>query len=110
MMLFIRLSWPAKLMPLACGVMRTMSLMRPVVVGSVASSSRASEVAAPVLVELNSVEAVTVTTSSTAATFSLKERSVDPPRLTVTLSMHLCAEPGQLRRDLVRPAHAHARE
>ena len=38
-MLFIRLSWPANVpLPLACGVRRVMSLMRPEIVGSVARS------------------------------------------------------------------------
>ena len=48
-MLFIRLSWPAKVPePPYSGERRAMSLMRPEIVGSVASSSRSTAVAAPV--------------------------------------------------------------
>ena len=53
-MLFIRLSWPANVpLPPYCGVRRVMSLMRPETVGSTSSSSRVTDVAAPVRVELN---------------------------------------------------------
>ena len=88
-MLFIRLSWPAKVpAPPYCGDRRAMSLILPETVGSVASSSRSTAVAAPVCVELNtgSLRPTTVTVSAIVATFSLNSRSVAVPRLTVTFS------------------------
>jgi hypothetical protein len=52
-------------MPLDCGVNRVTSLIRPVTVGSVASSKRLTVVAAPVRLELKmgSDDPVTVTVS-----------------------------------------------
>ena len=68
-MLFMRLSAPPnELVPEVCGVRRVKSLIRPRTVGSDASVSRLTEVAAPVRPELNTVSdcAVTVTVSVTA--------------------------------------------
>ena len=63
-----------------------MSLMRPETVGSVAISSRLTEVAAPVRAELNTVSdcAVTVTVSCTEMARTVIGRSVATPRLTMT--------------------------
>src|SRR5207302_504686 len=53
-MLFIRLSWPAKVPdPVYSGESRATSLMRPEIVGRAASSSRSTAVEAPVCDELN---------------------------------------------------------
>ena len=85
-MLFIRLSWPANVpLPPYCGVRRVMSLMRPETVGSTASSSRDTDVAAPVRVELNTglVSPVTVTVSATLASASLNDRSCTTPSVSV---------------------------
>ncbi len=60
-MLCWRLSWPANELPVACGVMRVMSLMRPEIVGKSAMSTRLTDVAAPVLEELNTGSACAVT-------------------------------------------------
>ncbi len=87
-MLLARLSWPEKVPdPPYWGLRRAMSLMRPEIVGSVASSSRVTDVAAPVRVELNTASAVptTVIVSATAATFSAKSRSEVTPRFSETL-------------------------
>ncbi len=84
-MLFIRLSWPANVPPPPyCGVRREMSLMRPDTVGSDASSSRRTAVAAPVRDELNTTSDLptTVTVSLTADSFSENVMSVLTPRLT----------------------------
>jgi hypothetical protein len=64
-MLFRRLSWPANELPLACGVRRVKSLIRPLIVGRLAKSLRVTCVAAPVRLEPNtgSVSPVTVTDS-----------------------------------------------
>ena len=86
MMLFIRLSWPANVpLPPYCGVRRVMSLMRPETVGSTASSSRDTDVAAPVRVELNTGldSLVTVTVSATVATPRLNDKSCTTPRVSV---------------------------
>ena len=63
-----------------------MSVMRPDTVGSEPRSSRVIAVAAPVWLVLNTGSdwPTTVIVSATAATFSLKLRSVVVPRLTVT--------------------------
>ena len=84
-MLLARLSWPANVpLPPYCGVRRVMSVMRPLIVGSVARSSRVTAVAAPVRPELNtgSLWPTTVIVSETLATFSEKSRSWVTPRLT----------------------------
>jgi hypothetical protein len=64
-------------------------------VGSVARSSRVTDVAAPVCCELKigSVAPMTVIVSETAAIFSVKLRSVDAPRLTLTSSFTSFANP-----------------
>ncbi len=88
MMLFIRLSWPAnEPEPPYCGVRRVMSLMRPDTVGSIASSSRVTDVAAPVRVELNTglVSPMTVTVSATLASASLNDTSCTTPSVSETL-------------------------
>src|SRR5436190_10989662 len=87
-MLFSRLSCPAKFEPLACGVRRVMSPIRPEMVGSVASSSLVTAVAAPVRFELNtgSLTPTTTMSSAMAATFSVKSRSCATPRLRETFS------------------------
>ena len=65
-----------------------MSPMRPPTVGSVASVSRDSAVAAPVRVELKTVSdcAVTVTVSVTVMGRTVMGRSVATPRFTITSS------------------------
>jgi hypothetical protein len=85
-MLFMRLSSPAKLLPLDCGVRRVTSLRRPDNVGSSWISSRRTVVAAPVCAELKtgSVCAVTVTVSCTAMARTVIGTSVATPRFTVT--------------------------
>ena len=88
-MLFMRLSAPPnELVPEFCGVRRVKSEMRPDTVGSVASVSRLTAVAAPVRAELNTAldSAVTVTVSVTAMFLTLKLRSVATPRLISTFS------------------------
>ena len=73
-MLFPRLSCPTNVpLPPYWGLNRVISVMRPDTVGSVAKSSRIIAVAAPVRLVLNtgSDVAVTVTSSATAAAFSL---------------------------------------
>jgi hypothetical protein len=62
--------------------------MRPRTVGSVASVSRFTDVAAPVRAELNTASdcAVTVTVSCTAICLTSKVRSVATPRLTSMFS------------------------
>src|SRR5688500_11424290 len=83
-MLFMRLSAPPnELVPEVCGVNRVNDSMRPAMVGSVASTSRFTAVAAPVRVELNTVSdcAVTVTVSVTAISLTLTLMSVETPRL-----------------------------
>ena len=76
-----------KLAP-ACGVKRVMSPIFPVIVGSDASVSRDSAVAAPVRVELKTVSdcAVTVTVSVIAICRTVRARSVLTPRLIITSS------------------------
>ena len=87
-MLFCRLSWPAKEVPLAWGVSRVMSLTLPEMVGSNPISTRATDVAAPVRLELKtgSICPVTVTVSCTAIGRTMNARSVAMPRLTWTSS------------------------
>ena len=78
-MLFIRLSAPAKLLPLDCGVRRVTSLILPFSVGMRAISARPTDVAAPVRLELKtgSTLAVTVTSSCTAMAVTVNDRSDD---------------------------------
>ena len=114
-MLFMRLSAPPnELAPEVCGVRRVKSLIRPWTVGSVASVSRLTEVAAPVRAELNTAldSAVTVTVSVTAIGLTLMLRSVATPRLISTFSTVSganAAVPGAGVRDGdgVRTADAH---
>ena len=63
-----------------------MSLMRPETVGSTASSSRETDVTAPVRVELKTglVSPVTVTVSATLASASPNETSCTTPSVSVT--------------------------
>ncbi len=89
-MLLSRLSAPAKAPPngppVYCGVRRAKSLMRSLIVGSVASALRPTVVAAPVRAELKTSDdcAVTVTSSLTVTLLSCSTRSVAVPRLTIT--------------------------
>ena len=86
--LFARLSWPAKVPdPPYCGVRRVMSVMRPVIVGRVARSSRMTAVAAPVCDELNtgSLVPTTVIVSAIVATFSENSTSCATPSASVML-------------------------
>ena len=95
-MLFARLSWPENVPePLYCGLNREKSLMRPEIVGSAASSSRDTAVAAPVRVELNTglLSPMTVTVSAMAATFNVNSRSCVTPRLSETLSFAALVNP-----------------
>jgi hypothetical protein len=95
-MLFARLSCPEKVPePPYCGDSRMMSVIRPEMVGSDARSSRVMVVAAPVCVvlKMGSDVAVTTTSSASAATFSLKSRSAETPRLTTTPSLMSVANP-----------------
>ena len=88
-MLFMRLSAPPnELAPEVCGVRRVKSLIRPRTVGSVASVSRLTAVAAPVRAELNTAldSAVTVTVSVTEIGLTSMLRSVETPRLISTFS------------------------
>jgi hypothetical protein len=82
-MLFIRPSWPAILLPFDCGVRRVTSVSRPLRVGRVAISRRVTAVAAPVRYELNTGSscADTVMLSCTAIAATAKLTSVDTPRL-----------------------------
>jgi hypothetical protein len=96
-MLFARLSWPAiEPLPPYCGVRRVMSVMRPEMVGSVASSSRVTAVAAPVRPELKtgSLVPTTVIVSETEATLRPKTRSCVTPRLTERLFFASVVNPG----------------
>ena len=95
-MLFIRLSAPAKPPdPLYSGDRRVMSLMRPEIVGSVASSSRSTAVAAPVCDELNtgSLCPTTVIVSATAAIFSENSTSWATPSVSVRLFLTSVVKP-----------------
>ena len=84
-MLFIRLSWPAKLPPNPepeySGASRATSLMRPEIVGSDPSCSRSTAVEDPVWLELKmmSLWPLTVTVSATEATASPNSRSCVTP-------------------------------
>ena len=87
-MLLARLSWPPTEPPAPyCGVSLAISVMRPEIVGSVARSSRITEVAAPERVVLNTGSEVptTVTVSATPAGFSEKSRSWVTPSVSVML-------------------------
>ncbi len=109
-MLFIRLSWPANVPPPPyCGVRREMSLMRPDTVGSEASSSRRTAVAAPVRDELNTTSDLptTVTVSLTADSFSENAMSVLTPRLTTRPSWTSVLNPVEHGRRFVRSADPH---
>src|SRR5438874_3623842 len=95
-MLLNRLSWPAKLpLPLYCGERRAMSLMRPEIVGSDASSSRSTAVDAPVCDELNtgSLWPTTVIVSATAATFNENSTSCATPSVSVRLLLTSVVNP-----------------
>ena len=95
-MLFARLSWPAiEPLPPYCGVRRVMSVMRPEMVGSVASSSRVTAVAAPVRPELNtgSLVPTTVIVSAIDATFSANGTSCATPSCSETLSLTSVVNP-----------------
>ena len=113
-MLFRRLSWPANELPLAWGVRRVTSPIRPVMVGRFWISSRLTCVAAPVLLEANTVSATpdTVTSSVTVIGCTFTSTSVDTPRFTITFSL-VCgcegriARPGEDDLNRIRAAHAH---
>ena len=110
-MLFARLSWPAKVPnPPYCGVRRVMSVMRPEIVGSEARSSRVTAVAAPVRFELNtgSITPTTSTLSETAATFMVNSMSVRDAEVQRDVIAFFGGKPAEFGSDLVGPAHAHA--
>ena len=92
-MLFRRLSCPANdSVPPDCGVRRVMSFRRPEIVGSVASVSRLSDVAAPVRSELKTASDCAVTVTSSAIDRTMKSRSVATPRLTTMFVLRLRLE------------------
>ena len=117
-MLFMRLSWPPnELAPEVCGVRRVKSPIRPVTVGSVASVSRFTDVAAPVRAELNTAldSAVTVTVSVTAIGLTSKLRSVDDAEVDLDVLDGLGRErrgagAGVSHRHRVRAADAHVED
>ena len=85
MMLFRRLSTPAKDDPLACGVRRVKSSMRREIVGSCSSACRGTVVAAPVRVVLiwPPVEVTVTAPNVVAIAPSLKVTSVEVPSVTI---------------------------
>ena len=82
-MLLRRLSCPANDVPLACGVSRVIDSSRPEIVGSVAMSSRPTDVAAPVLVDAKtgSLTPVTSICSAIVMASTLTSTSLTTPRL-----------------------------
>ena len=101
-MLLARLSWPAiEPLPPYCGVRRVMSVMRPVIVGSVARSSRITAVAAPVRPELNtgSLWPTTVIVSATLATLRREIEILGDAQAHADVVLRLRREAGKRRRD-----------
>ena len=87
-----------------------MSVMRPEMVGSVASSSRVTAVAAPVRPELNtgSLVPTTVIVSETDGDLETEDEILRHAQADRKVVLRLCREPGNRRRHGVRTADPHA--